>query len=354
MMEAAVDLPKIHLLDEQAIALFELLKSSEYSSIFILCDSNTKKHCYPILQRNFEREELGYHLIERKAGEEHKNINTAIGICEELAELGADRHSLLINLGGGMICDLGGFCASIYKRGIDFIHLPTSLLAMVDASIGGKCGVDHKGLKNQLGVINQAKAIFILHDFLNTLEEEELKSGLAELYKHALISDSSFWNSLQELDPSSIDQKLILRGASLKEDIVRNDPFEKGERKLLNFGHNIGHAIESYFIEKGSPIPHGFAVAAGMVAESYISEKSTGLAEGERKEIERLIKKVYPKLNWSQEDQTELISYLKHDKKNKGGKLIFTLLRSIGDATYDQEVKEKEVLEALNYYRNEF
>ena len=229
---------------------------STYSKVAILVDENTKRDCLHKLPKIENAI-----IIEIKSGEEYKNISTCNFIWEQLTINNFDRNSLLINLGGGVIGDMGGFCAATYKRGLDFIHIPTTLLAMVDASVGGKLGIDFKGFKNQIGLFNNPKAVLISPEFLETLAESELKSGFSEVVKHALISDNSLWVKLKNTPFTDFDWgDIIDTNVQIKNKIVLADPFEKGERKKLNFGHTFGHAIESYYLEKGTPISHGEAV----------------------------------------------------------------------------------------------
>ena len=301
------------------------LDISTYSKVAILLDENTKRDCLhklPKIENPL--------IIEIKSGEEYKNISTCNFIWEQLSINNFDRNSLLINLGGGVIGDMGGFCAATYKRGLDFIHIPTTLLAMVDASVGGKLGIDYKGLKNQIGLFNNPKAVLISPEFLETLSESELKSGFSEVVKHALISDSSLWIKLKNTHFTDLDwEDIINTSVQIKNKIVLADPFEKGERKKLNFGHTFGHAIESYYLEKGTPISHGEAVFMGMILETEISD----LSETDKNEIKNYILSNFalpytPKKSY-------LHKYLINDKKNQDGKINFTLLSGIGNCSFD-------------------
>ena len=249
---------------------FSKLDISNYSQVAILVDENTKRDCLSKLPQIENAL-----IIEIKSGEEYKNISTCSFIWEQLTINNFDRNALLINLGGGVIGDMGGFCATTYKRGLEFIHIPTTLLAMVDASVGGKLGIDFKGFKNQIGLFNNPKAVLISSEFLETLAESELKSGFAEVVKHALISDNSLWLKLKNTPFTDLDwEDIIDTSVQIKNKIVLADPFEKGERKKLNFGHTFGHAIESYYLEKRTPISHGEAVFMGMILETKISNLS--------------------------------------------------------------------------------
>jgi len=301
------------------------LDISTYSKVAILVDENTKRDCLHKLPKIENAL-----IIEIKSGEEFKNISTCNFIWEQLTINNFDRNSLLINLGGGVIGDMGGFCASTYKRGLDFIHIPTTLLAMVDASVGGKLGIDFKGFKNQIGLFNNPKSVLISPEFLETLAESELKSGFAEVVKHALISDNSLWVKLKNIPFTELDwEDIIDTSVQIKNKIVLADPFEKGERKKLNFGHTFGHAIESYYLEKGTPISHGEAVFMGMILETEISD----LSETDKNEIKNYILSNFA-LPYTPK-KSNLHKFLINDKKNQDGKINFTLLSGIGNCSFD-------------------
>ena len=304
---------------------FSKLDISIYSQVAILVDENTKRDCLSKLPQIENAL-----IIEIKSGEEYKNISTCSFIWEQLTINNFDRNSLLINLGGGVIGDMGGFCAATYKRGLEFIHIPTTLLAMVDASVGGKLGIDFKGLKNQIGLFNNPKAVLISSEFLETLTESELKSGFAEVVKHALISDNSLWLKLKNTSFTDLDwEDIIDTSIQIKNKIVLADPFEKGERKKLNFGHTFGHAIESYYLEKGTPISHGEAVFMGMILETKISD----LSETDKNEIKNYILSNFA-LPYTPK-KSSLHKFLINDKKNQNGKINFTLLNGIGNCSFD-------------------
>lgn len=340
------------MLSDDFLELLNFLETESYSSIVFLCDSNTHLQCYPLVQVALQKLSIPIFQVVVSAGEEHKTIESAQFIWAEMLKNNLDRNALMINLGGGLICDLGGFSASLYKRGIDFIHLPTTLLAMVDASIGGKCGVDFNHLKNQIGLFQQPKSIFINTQFLRSLPKEEVLSGMAEIYKHALIANSNLWEQCKK-ETLVNSTELIQLAADLKWQIVKQDPYEKGVRKLLNFGHSIGHGLESFFLESGRPIPHGFAIAAGMICEAYLSVKKTGLSQADFNQIKILLGSQYPKLSWKASETNQLVKYIQNDKKNKNGVCLFVLLKSPGDALYDQLVGLDEIIESLNFYRDE-
>ena len=305
----------------------------DYSQIAILVDENTKRDCFsklPKLDNSI--------IIEIKSGEENKNINTCNFIWEQLTKYNFDRNSLLINLGGGVIGDMGGFCASTYKRGIDFIQIPTTLLAMVDASIGGKLGINFNVLKNQIGIFSYPKTVLINPLFLETLPDNQLKSGFAEVVKHALISDRNLWNRLRNTSFEEQNwEEIIETSIQIKNKIVLSDPLEKGERKKLNFGHTFGHAIESYYLEKGTSILHGEAVFMGILLEIEISS----LSDLEKSEIKKYILSSFSLPHCP--NKSDLIKYLKNDKKNSDGKISFSLLNKIGNCTIDNLFSEDEL-----------
>ena len=301
------------------------LDISTYSKVAVLVDENTKRDCL------FKLPQIENALIiEIKSGEKYKNLNTCNFIWEQLTTNNFDRNALLINLGGGVIGDIGGFCAATYKRGLEFIHIPTTLLAMVDASVGGKAGIDFKGFKNQIGIFNNPNAVLIYPKFLETLAENELKSGFAEVVKHALILDKSLWLKLKNTPFTDLDwEDIIDTSVQIKNKIVLADPFEKGERKKLNFGHTLGHAIESYYLEKRTPISHGEAVFMGMILETKISN----LSETDKNEIKNYVLSNFA-LPYTPK-KSSLHKFLKNDKKNQNGKINFTLLNGIGNCSLD-------------------
>jgi 3-dehydroquinate synthase len=298
--------------------------------------------------------EIPIEIIEIEAGEEIKNITTCVEIWSILSELGADRKSLIINLGGGVITDIGGFIASTFKRGIDFINVPTTLLGMVDASIGGKNGVDLGNLKNQIGVINVPKMLLISTDFLETLSQREMRSGLAEMLKHGLIYDKNYWE--QFLDLTKVDfadfDALIYRSIEIKNEIVKQDPTENGIRKALNFGHTLGHAIESHFLESERPLLHGEAIAIGMILESYLSKEKGLLSNEEFHQIKYIISNIYEPHNFSDEDIISIQNLLIHDKKNEYGKVQFALINGIGKIIINQSVENELIINSFRDYKS--
>ena len=296
-----------------------------YSKVAILVDENTKRDCLHKLPK------IDSHvIIEVKSGEHNKTISTCNYIWEKLTENQFDKNSLLINLGGGVIGDMGGFCASTFKRGIHFIQIPTTLLSMVDASIGGKLAIDFKNFKNQIGLFNNPKTVLIYPEFLDTLPKKILKSGFSEVVKHALIADRDLWNNISSKRFEDLDWlKIITTSVSIKNNIVLSDPYEIDMRKKLNFGHTYGHAIESFYLKKGTPVLHGEAVFAGMILETQLSN----LHPEEKLEIKNYILSnfslpFFPK-------KSDLLPFLINDKKNKLGKISFSLLNQIGDCMVD-------------------
>jgi len=330
--------------------LRQSLEKANYSKIFVLVDENTKRYCLPVF------EHLNTHPIDEiitiKAGEAHKTIQTCCEVWTILSEMGADRKSLLINIGGGVVTDLGGFVACTYKRGMDFINLPTSLLAMVDASVGGKTGVDFGSLKNQIGIIRQPKMVLIFPEFLKTLKKRELKSGFAEMLKHGLIADADYWNQLRAEKVDFFDTEQIKKSVQIKGDIVAQDPTEQNVRKTLNFGHTLGHAIESYFLEskERKTLLHGEAIAIGMILEGFLSHELSGLSKVEMNEIKRVFQQRYKKIAFSETDIDSILKLLKHDKKNTHGNINFVLLGKIGKAVIDVKVPTHLLHESFLYY----
>jgi len=289
-------------------------------------------------------------VIKIYAGEGHKNIQALEYVWKRLTEENADRNAVLINLGGGMICDLGGFAAGTYKRGIDFIHVPTTLLGLVDAAIGGKQGIDFLHFKNQIGVFKNPD-VFIHPSFLLTLPEEQMRSGFAEVVKHALIAGGKFWKQVRVIESmKEVNWKpLIEESISLKVAVTEVDPMEKKFRKVLNFGHTIGHAIESVLLSNNQNTLHGFCVAAGMIGELYLSSIIGGLSPKKRDEALSFIKKHFPLLSFSENDFDAILSFMKQDKKNHGGKIRMVLLKKFGEPKIDCEVDEVMIREALNF-----
>jgi 3-dehydroquinate synthase len=337
--------------DNSIDQLVNFVKSGNYSRFFILTDENTAEHCLPVIKDKIADLD-NYDIIEINAGEESKDIDFCIGIWKMLIDFGADRKSLMINLGGGVISDLGGFAASTFKRGIDFVHVPTTLLSQVDASVGGKTGIDIDSIKNIIGTFTQPKAVFIAYDFLKTLPERQILSGLAEMLKHGLIVDADYWNQLKNSDLTFPSVELIYHSIGIKNKVVIEDPKENGIRKSLNFGHTIGHAVETYSLLKndGTALSHGEAIAIGMICESYLSHKKTGLSTAELNEIVDVITALYPKYLLEESANAELYALMQKDKKNQNGQINCTLLTHIGQYSIDNICTEAELCDSLAFY----
>jgi len=330
--------------------LVKFIEQGNYSRFFVLTDENTAKYCLPALREKIDNLD-NFDIIEINAGEESKNIDFCVGVWKMLIDFSADRQSLLINLGGGVISDLGGFAASTYKRGIDFVHVPTTLLSQVDASVGGKTGIDMDNIKNIIGTFTQPKAVFIEHAFLQTLPPRQILSGLAEMLKHGLIFDMSYWNLLKNSDLENPSAELVYKSVEIKNKVVIEDPHEKGIRKSLNFGHTIGHAIETYsLMNDENPLTHGEAIAIGMICEAKLSNIKVGLTAAELTEITETIDNLYPRYKIAESCYQELYNIMLKDKKNHAGKINCTLLTNIGQCKIDNVCTEEELFESIRYY----
>lgn len=335
------------------LKLNEFIESEAPSRVFVLVDTNSNQFCLPGFLQKLKTET---EVIEIEAGEEHKNLETCEGVWNVLSELGADRKSLLINLGGGVVTDLGGFVASAFKRGIRFINIPTTLLAMVDASVGGKNGVDLGNLKNQIGFINQPEMVLIDIQFLATLPAEELRSGLAEILKHGLIASETYWEKVSRLDQLDITdlEDIIKESVEIKKEVIKKDPYENDLRKTLNFGHTLGHAIESYCLTHPDrrKLLHGEAIAIGMLLETFISSELIKFPENKLENLKKVIANMYGKEEFSSEDISEIKQLTRFDKKNEGGKINFVLLEDIGKPVIDRQVPDDLINRAFDYYLN--
>jgi 3-dehydroquinate synthase len=329
--------------------LFQYLIEKDYSTVFVLTDSNTQKHCLPQLSPYL----IDFKHISIDAGENAKNIKNGEKIWTFLADHYADRKTVLINLGGGTITDLGGFCAATYKRGIDFIHVPTTLLGMVDASIGGKQGIDLNYFKNSVGVFKHPVAIFIYPGFLKTLPKRQLTAGVAEMMKHALISDKDEWDKFTKMNVHD-EEKIVLlisKSVKIKREIVNKDPQEKNIRKVLNFGHTIGHAIESYSLKHDSnPLLHGEAIAIGIICETWLSYKLLQVSKKEAEEVVEFVTGYFPVYPLAKVNQNELLDLMRNDKKNEDDLINFSLLKKIGKPIINQTTSDALIREALNFY----
>ena len=324
-----------------------------HDKLFILVDEHTRELCLPLISA-FDCLQ-GAEVITIGAGDVHKTIETLASVWKELGDRGATRHSLMINLGGGMVTDLGGFAASTFKRGIPYINIPTTLLAMVDASVGGKTGINFNGLKNEIGVFSPASSVLIDTTFLKSLDINNLLSGYAEMLKHGIISTTEHWAELLNFDMNHIDYKalqaLVAKSVQIKEDIVEQDPFEKGIRKALNVGHTAGHAFESLAMESGHPVLHGYAVAWGIVCELYFSFCKVGFPKDKLRQTVQFIKEHYGVLPFDCKQYDRLYEFMTHDKKNSAGIINFTLMGEIGDIRINQSASKEEILDMLDFYR---
>jgi len=336
--------------EDSITELVNFIKQGNYSRSFVLTDENTSVHCLPLIKDQLDEMD-NFDIIEINAGEESKNIDFCIGVWKMLIDFGADRKALMINLGGGVITDLGGFVASTYKRGIDFVQVPTTLLSQVDASVGGKTGVDLDSIKNIIGTFTQPKAVFMLHDFFKTLPERQILSGLAEMLKHGLICDIDYWNELKTSDLSLPSAELVYRSVEIKNAVVLEDPHEKNIRKALNFGHTVGHAIETFsMLNDERPLTHGEAIAAGMMCEAWLSNKKAGLKDEALTEITEVLSRLYPKHPVKESNHPALLELMQKDKKNEKGQVNCTLLTRIGQFSIDNICTEAELCDSLKYY----
>jgi len=326
--------------------LSKIIKSGNYSKVAFLLDKNTSNHCFNKLSNHID---FQYEKIIIDEGEENKNLETSKNVWEKLIDFKFDRKSILINLGGGVICDLGGFVASTFMRGIEFINIPTTLLSQVDASVGGKLGIDHKNLKNIIGVFKEPSKVIIDTDYLYTLSEREIKSGYAEVIKHCLIKDKNMFDDIYDKEWKDSNWDLIVNHSiKIKSEVVRQDLKENGPRKILNFGHTIGHAIETTYLNKLNKFYHGEAIAIGMICESYISNHFNKLKSNDLEKITKYINSVF-RLH-KVEYYDEIVKNVYFDKKNLSQKIRTCVLNDIGNCEYDFEIKEDIIIESLDYY----
>jgi 3-dehydroquinate synthase len=347
-----MDRQKVVITENLELSLEEAIKDCEHDHVFILADETTERCCLPVVEgfaalRGAKRITIG-------ATDTHKTLESLSHVWEELGAGGATRHTLLINIGGGMVTDLGGFAASTFKRGINYINIPTTLLSMVDASVGGKTGINFRGLKNEIGVFNNASTVILDTVFLKTLDAENIRSGYAEMLKHGLISNEQMWAELMNFDLEQPDlrqlSRMVADSVAVKERIVTEDPTEKGIRKALNLGHTIGHAFESFALTH-EPILHGYAVAYGLICELYLSCIKTGFPTDKMRQTVRFIREHYGMMTITCDDYPVLLELMTHDKKNVGDTINFTLLGGIGDIIINQTASKEEICEALDFYR---
>ncbi len=330
-------------------SITEFLQKTTYSKVIVIADTHTRKHCYELLKSTLPR----HVLVTVPSGESHKTMATCDTIWSAMTKAELDRHAVTLNIGGGVIGDMGGFCAAVYKRGIDFVQIPTTLLSQVDASVGGKLGIDFQGFKNHLGVFTQPKRVLIDPIFLETLPSRELRSGFAEVIKHCLIADADKWEEIRHLDLEEQSwPDLIAHSVAVKKNIVAQDPTEKGIRKILNFGHTLGHAVETYFLAQSPKqrLLHGEAIAAGMVMEAYLAYRKKMIPRQTLEQVEEFVFSIYGKAGIQRSDTDAIVSLTKQDKKNRGQEVRFSLLDGIGSCAYDIVVTPAEMRKAISYY----
>ena len=335
-------------------SLTQAIDEVKHDLLFVLCDETTERLCLPVI-RDFDCMK-GAQLITIPATDTHKTLESLSHVWSELQHMGATRHSLMVNLGGGMVTDLGGFAASTFKRGILYINIPTTLLSMVDASVGGKTGINFGGLKNEIGVFNNARSVILDTTFLRTMDHENICSGYAEMLKHGLINNEQMWAELLnfslELNVESLEMlgRMVAESVAVKQRIVTEDPTEQGIRKALNLGHTAGHAFESLALER-KPVLHGYAVAWGMIVELYLCCVKTNFPQDKMRQTVAFIKENYGRMAITCDDYPHLIELMHHDKKNQGNSINFTLLGGIGDIRINQTATEEEIKDALDFYR---
>ena len=335
---------KVVIAENLGQSLKEAMEACERDKVFILMDETTERCCLPVVEAAVGLQDAKRIII--GATDTHKNLESLAHVWEELGTGGGTRHSLLINIGGGMVTDLGGFAASTFKRGINYINIPTTLLSMVDASVGGKTGINFRGLKNEIGVFNNAATVILDTQFLKTLDAENICSGYAEMLKHGLISNEQMWAELMK----KLLSRMVADSVAVKERIVTEDPTEQGIRKALNLGHTVGHAFESFAL-KHQPVLHGYAVAWGLICELYLSCMKTGFPTDKMHQTVRFIKEHYGMMTITCDDYPTLLELMTHDKKNVAGIINFTLLGGIGDIRINQTATKDEIYEALDFYR---
>ena len=342
----------VHFHEDSYQELSNLIDAKNYSTLFILVDENTFEHCYPKFIPNLSTDKR-IEVIEIESGEINKNLETCIGVWDAITELGGDRKSLLITLGGGVITDLGGFVASCFKRGIDFVNIPTTLLSMVDASVGGKTGVDLGVLKNQIGLFANPEMVLVDDAYLTTVSAREIKSGTAEIIKYGITYDIKLFNEIRDNKYLKFND-LIFRSIEIKNEVVLQDPKEKNLRKILNFGHTLGHAIESFYLESEDKenLTHGEAIAIGMVCECYMSSKLLSFPTEKVIEVKDTVISIYGKVNLLKEDFYAIMNLLKHDKKNVNGQVNFVLLNDYEDFKLDCKVSEELIVESMEFYNS--
>ncbi|MCL1942464.1 MAG: 3-dehydroquinate synthase [Candidatus Azobacteroides sp.] len=349
-----MDKQKIIVSKDLNVSLSEALQMIDYDKLFVLTDEETALYCLPLIRDNEKIKDAGVIVIQ--AGDLHKTLDAVSGVWMYLSRNGASRKSAMVNLGGGMVTDLGGFAASSFKRGIPYINIPTTLLGAVDAAVGGKTGINFNGLKNEIGVFSPSKVVLIDTTFFQSLDRENILSGYAEMLKHGLISNDKNLSDLICFDPENIDyrrlQELLVISVKIKEKIVSEDPYEKGIRKALNLGHTVGHAFESFSFERNRPTLHGYAVAWGIICELYLSYCLTGFPADKLRQTIRFIRNHYGTFEIDCKDYDHLYELMTHDKKNESDRVNFTLLADVGDIRINQTADQKMIFEMFDFYRD--
>ena len=329
-------------------SLIEIIDKRKYSKIFLLVDENTENYCLNIFK---DKTNLSPNLIRIKSGEENKNIHTCIKIWNSLINMNADRKSLLINLGGGVITDIGGFSANTFNRGIDFVNIPTTLLSIVDASVGGKTGINQNGIKNKIGTFYDPKLVIIDTEYLKTLEQRQINSGYCEIFKHSLISkENSKFEYLVDSNEIDFSSDIIMNSINIKNNFVCKDKYENKLRKGLNFGHTIGHAIETHFMPSDKKLLHGEAIAIGIIIESYLSKHICGFDIEKVDKIKNHLLKIFPKIKFNSSSINNIIKMMEHDKKNTREEVNFVLLSEIGKLIFNVNVPKSDIFKAFEYY----
>ena len=341
---------KIIISEDLCQSLTQAIDEVKHDLLFVLCDETTERLCLPVVS-GFECMKPAKRIT-IPATDTYKTLESLSHVWSELQRMGATRHSLMVNLGGGMVTDLGGFAASTFKRGIPYINIPTTLLSMVDASVGGKTGINFGGLKNEIGVFNNARSVILDTTFLRTMDHENLLSGFAEMLKHGLINNEQMWAELITLNIEHLafNAQMIADNVAVKQRIVTEDPTEQGIRKALNLGHTAGHAFESLALER-KPVLHGYAVAWGLIVELYLCCVKTGFPQDKMRQTVAFIKENYGRMAITCDDYPHLIELMHHDKKNQGNSINFTLVGGIGDIRINQTATEEEIKDALDFYR---
>lgn len=344
---------KVILCESLEVSLGRAIEKCPHDRLFILTDEHTHRLCMPQMREvSFLKDAIE---ITIGVGDVHKTLETLASVWQVLSDKGASRHSLLVNLGGGMVTDLGGFAAATFKRGFAYINVPTTLLAMVDASVGGKTGINFNGLKNEVGVFAPADSVLIETEFLRSLDAQNFFSGYAEMLKHGLISNVAHWAELLNFNTGLIDykylKKLVGESVQVKENIVEQDPFEHGIRKALNLGHTVGHVFESLALAENRPVLHGYAVAWGIVCELYLSHLKTGFPKEKMRQTIQFIKENYGSFTFDCKQYEQLYALMQHDKKNTAGVINFTLLKEIGDISINQTADKDQIFGMFDFYR---